>query len=109
MNQAEQLQANLIIAKALGYDAVIIKTEDSLIQLCMDSPHVRVQIDVDLDREFNITNPSDCQAAVIALGEKRQVDIYFDGLTWAQTESLDDQYDTYQEAVAAAYLALEDK
>ena len=104
MTKDEQLKANLIIAKALGY-------------ILEDSEHGNtcyIQTGGDKfvgHRAFNIfTNPSDCQAAVIHLGEKHDLFPRKYGVGWTCKTGIVGEYDTYptyQEAVSAAYLALE--
>ena len=125
MTKDEQIQANLIIAKALGHEvadgdsghhpenlktAVYIDVTDTLAQHHCQASKRGSKVWMILDI---FTNPSDCQAAVIHLGEKRRINIEYFGDkmfedAWYYSEG-DEGFKTYQEAVAAAYLALEDK
>ena len=126
MTKDEQLQANLIIAKALGLKAECssCKGKGYIIPIipdvygiqpkqacytCMGRGEIDYKVDI-------FTTPSDCQAAVIHLGNEHDIGIVPCGENrWGYCSKYQDLgtslitgYDTYQEAVAAAYLALDD-
>ncbi len=133
MNKDKDLQANLIIAKALGLPTEEQWTRPSSAQHYsmvrvpaledeVDDPYFCGKLGY-FHKEFNIfTNPSDCQAAVIHLGEKHGISIvqfisgaaekkgYTYGLIiGGKLQGKRDLYPTYQDAVGAAYKHLEEQ
>ena len=110
MTAEQQLQANLIIAKALHGWADDLDHENVSVS---DNENGGVRI-------FDVfTRPEDCQPAVLYLKEKYQVGIaftehaphhwlaeYSDGTAVVVENGVDKVFDLYQDAVAAAYIIL---
>ena len=122
MTKDEQLKAGLIAANALGLKNAAVENGTVFYDFAHESFKKMHR------NPFSLSNPSDCQAAVIHLGEKHGLfpmpELTDDGnilwtIAWAwRSQSISTEQvgiietireETYQEAVAAAYLALEDK
>jgi len=110
----DKLKANMAAAEMLGRAN---HTEQYGYGVsCTDGKTVMLLMCGNPATSFNLfTNPSDCQAAVIHLGEKHDVQIAADELGWVwiryskdswEVWDVSNHFDTYQEAVAAAYIAL---